>query len=125
MEDTSVGQGIEQKTEQVQTHHEPHCGEKKRPKFMIWLKGKNRQEFIGNLSYVVILASAAMLFIGIGLGSFVQYVVFLGAAGALLVLIGIILYIVSQLMAPAKEGTGSGASSSGSVKVVNYRTDLR
>lgn len=111
MEDTSA----EQKVEHVQTHHEQavppheHHEEKKKFNFIRWLKGSNTQEFLENLSYVLIMSSAALLFVGIGLGSFVRYVVFLGAAGALLILVGIILYIVSQLMAPEK-GTGEASA---------------
>lgn len=111
MEDTSVGQ--HDKT-QVQGHEQvvpvqQHDGGKKKFDFMRWLKGSNRQEFIENLSYVLIFVSAGLLFVGMGLGSFVKYVVFLGAAGALLILVGIILYIVSQLMQPVK-GTGEASA---------------
>lgn len=67
-------------------------------KFFDWLKGKNTQEFLENLSLVILIVSAFLVMIGIGLGSFVQGIVFLGSFGAFLILVGIIVYIISQFL---------------------------
>ena len=88
------------------------------------LKGGCRADFYENLGYVLLMGGAVMVALGVGLGSFIKYTVFIGVVGALLSLLGIVLYIVSQLMAPAKKETVAGASSFGSVKVVNYRTNV-
>ena len=112
----------EQKVHAVPVHE--HHEEKKKSGFMRWLKGGSKADFYENLGYVLMIGGAVMVAMGVGLGSFIKYTVYIGVAGALLSMLGIVLYIVSQLMAPAKEGTGAGASSSGSVKVVNYRTNV-
>ena len=48
-------------------------------------------------NYYIIIISAALLFLGILLGSFVPGAGYLGALGGLLLLVGIVLYIVSEL----------------------------
>lgn len=65
---------------------------------MKWLRGSSRQEYIENLSYVVMFLSAFFIFIGLGLGSFVPFVVYIAVLGSFLLLIGIVLYILSQLI---------------------------
>lgn len=67
-------------------------------KFGEWLKGKNRQEHIENISFVVLVIAALLVMAGIGLGSFVYGTVLLAMFGAFLVLVGITIYIVSQFM---------------------------
>lgn len=66
--------------------------------FMIWLKGKSGKEFLENLSYVLIILSAACIAIGILLGSFVKYTVLIAAFGAFMIIPSIIIYIISQLI---------------------------
>ena len=83
-------------------------------KFKKWLKGGSKQEHWENISYTVMFTSAFLIFIGLLLGSFVQYVVYLGAFGSFLLLVGISIYIVSQLI---ENKTGSvSAGSDHSVK---------
>jgi len=49
-------------------------------------------------SYKVIITSAIMISIGLLLGSFIKYTVILASTGAFVLLIGIVLYIYSQLI---------------------------
>ena len=49
-----------------------------------------------DVSYIVIIISAVMIFFGILFGSFVKYTVFVGALGAFVMIIGIIIYLISQ-----------------------------
>ena len=74
--------------------HEEHKIEEHKVKekfdFMKWLKGKNKVEYVENISYVTILISALLISIGLSLGSFVYGVVAVAIVGALFVIIGII-----------------------------------
>lgn len=69
-----------------------------RKKFGEWLKGKNRQEHLENISFVVLVAAALLVVLGIGLGSFVYGTVLLAMFGAFLILVGIVIYIISQFL---------------------------
>jgi predicted phage tail protein len=62
------------------------------------LKGKNRREFLENISYTIIIISSVLIFIGILTGSFIQGFVLFASFGSFLVLIGIIVFIVSQFI---------------------------
>lgn len=66
--------------------------------FFEWLKGKSTKEFLENLSFVILAVSVAMVAIGLGLGSFFKYTVFVASFGAFLILPAIIIYIISQLL---------------------------
>lgn len=48
-------------------------------------------------SYKIIVLATIMIGVGIILGSFIQYTVILATVGAFLLLVGIVLYIFSQL----------------------------
>jgi len=48
-------------------------------------------------SYKVIIISAIMISAGLLLGSFIPYIVILATTGSFLLLLGIVLYIYSQL----------------------------
>ncbi len=67
-----------------------------------WLRPGGKLS-LENLSFLLIFASTALIVAGIGLGSFVQYTVFLAAFGSFVLLAGIILYIASQLITPSQE----------------------
>lgn len=67
-------------------------------KFSEWLKGKNRQEHLENASFVVLVTAALLVMLGIGLGSFVYGTVLLAMFGAFLILVGIVIYIISQFL---------------------------
>lgn len=69
----------------------------------MWPHGKLSIE---NLSFAILFASVAMIGAGIGLGSFVRYTAYLASGGSLLLLLGIVLYIISQLLIPEKQETG-------------------
>ena len=60
--------------------------------------GKNNKEVLENISFIIILISAIMFSIGIGLGSFIQGTLFLSVFGSFFIMIGIVIYIVSQFM---------------------------
>ena len=51
-----------------------------------------------NRSYLVIIIAVVLIGVGMLLGSFVKYTIFLASAGSLFLIIGIIMYIASQLM---------------------------
>ena len=55
------------------------------------------------ISYKIIIISAVLIFLGILLGSFIQGTVYLASLGALLVMLGICIYIVSQLIDKTEE----------------------
>ncbi len=67
-------------------------------KFNEWLKGRSRQEHLENISFVVLVLAAFLVMVGIGLGSFIYGTVLLAMFGAFLVLVGIVIYIVSQFL---------------------------
>jgi len=75
-----------------------HKEEKKSEEVKINLTrfGKNQKEVLENISFIIILISAIMFSIGIGLGSFVQGTVFLSVFGSFFIMIGIVIYIISQ-----------------------------
>jgi len=79
--------------------------EKKKFNFKDWLRGKNRKERLENISFLLILISVAGIWVGMLLGSFIKYTVFVAAFGALLLLPAIIIYIISQLMEEKKSET--------------------
>ena len=67
-------------------------------------KVRNRKEIFENVSFYVIVISAIMVAVGIGLGSFIQYTVFIAVIGSFFVMVGIVIYIASQFMEEAKNG---------------------
>lgn len=78
---------------------------KKKFDLMTWLKGDSKRQFYEHLSFLLILLSVLLIWLGMLLGSFVQYTVYLAAFGALLLLPAIIIYIASQLMEEKKSET--------------------
>lgn len=66
------------------------------------MKGENNKQFIERLSYLIIFIAAGLIFVGLLLGSFIKYTVFLAAFGSAFVLIGICIYIISQLIEEKK-----------------------
>lgn len=58
---------------------------------------KERQKKLEEISYKTVILSAAMIFIGLLLGSFVKYTVLLASFGVFILLVGIILYLIAQL----------------------------
>ena len=75
-----------------------HIKEKKKFNFKKWLKGNNKQEHIENISITTIIAAAVFLWFGMLLGSFVKYTVLLAVIGCFGLLIGICIYIASQMI---------------------------
>ena len=66
------------------------------------IEGKNKWE---SLSYKAMIISAVLIFFGILLGSFIQNTIYLASFGSLLLMLGICLYIASQLIEKTdKEG---------------------
>jgi len=65
---------------------------------MFKIKGATQRETIENSSFLLMVVSAVMVAIGIGLGSFVKYTVYFAVFGAAILLVGIVLFIISQLM---------------------------
>jgi fatty acid desaturase len=83
-------------TELTAEHKEEPKQEKKRFNFKI--RGSNTGETLENVSFYVIVISAIMVAIGVGLGSFIQGTILLSVLGAFFVMIGIIIYIISQFL---------------------------
>jgi len=71
---------------------------KKKFNFRKWLKGKNKREYIENISFVIIFISGILVALGIGLGSFIQGTILMASFGAFFVMVGIIVYIISQFI---------------------------
>ena len=69
---------------------------------MFKIKGATTSETLENSSYLMIVVSAVFVAIGIGLGSFVKYTVYIAVAGAALLLAAIVIFITSQLMEKKK-----------------------
>jgi len=65
---------------------------------MFKIKGATQRETLENTSFLLFVVSAVMVAIGIGLGSFVKYTVYIAVLGAVLLLAAIVLFIISQLM---------------------------
>ena len=88
----------EQKTEEKHEHHkhEEHA-EHKKLELSIKL-GNNKRDILENLSFYIIVISAIMIAIGIGLGSFIQGTVYLSLLGSFFVMVGIVFYIASQFI---------------------------
>jgi len=86
----------EQETDKSNDHKEEPKQEKKRFNFKI--RGSNNKETLENVSFYIIVISAIMVAIGIGLGSFIQGTILLSVLGAFFVMIGIIIYIISQFL---------------------------
>lgn len=66
--------------------------------FLKWLKGKSNREYVENVSFVIIFASAIMVASGIALGSFVQGTILIASFGSFFVMVGIVAYIASQFI---------------------------
>ena len=82
---------VEHKTEE---HHE----HKEKFNFQKWIKGSNKSEYVENISFVIILVSAVMFSLGILLGSFISGITIISVLGSFLVMIGIIVYMISQFI---------------------------
>lgn len=93
----------ETKTEEKEPEKVAEKVEKK-PKvsFLNRLKGKNRKDSLENMSYLIIFISAILIFIGILTGTFLQGFVLFASFGSFLVLIGIIIFIISQFLETKK-----------------------
>ncbi len=93
-----MNQETEQKKESTE-HKEEHV-EKRSEEIKINLTrfGKTNKQILENLSFLIVLISSVLFFAGIGLGSFVQGTIFLSAFGSFFIMIGIIIYIISQFM---------------------------
>jgi hypothetical protein len=66
------------------------------------VRGKTQQETLENISFLMIILSAAMLALGLALGSFFKYVILLAPAGAFTLLVAIVLFIISQFISEEK-----------------------
>lgn len=60
-----------------------------------------------SLSYKIFLVSLALILVGILLGSFIKYTILIGSLGGLLLIVGIMLYIASQIFNVKENGAQS------------------
>ncbi len=67
-------------------------------KFMKWLKGENRKEYVENISYSIILFSAFLVFIGLLIGSFIGPFIAFAMLGSFLFIIGVLVLIYSNFI---------------------------
>ncbi len=95
----------EQKTEKEIEHVEEkkenieHKEEKpKEVRINLTRLGSNKKEVLENISFIITIISAILFAVGIGLGSFIQGTIFLSVFGSFFVMIGIVIYIISQFM---------------------------
>jgi F0F1-type ATP synthase assembly protein I len=91
----------EHKTEEKHAEHKPEehkIEHKEKFNFKKWIKGSNKREYVENISFLIIVISAIMISAGIGLGIFIQESVFISVLGAFFVMVGIVVYIVSQFI---------------------------
>lgn len=66
-----------------------------------------------SLSYKIFLVSLALILIGILLGSFIKYTILIGSLGGLLLIVGIMLYIASQIFKDDNMTEARSASAKG------------
>ena len=66
--------------------------------FRKWLKGKNKREHVENMSFIIVIISGILIAMGIGLGSFIQGTILIASLGSFFVMVGIIIYIISQFI---------------------------
>ncbi len=64
--------------------------------FKAWIKGRNKQENLENISFATLVVATFLVIIGITLGSFIYGTVLFAMFGAFLILVGIVIYIISQ-----------------------------
>jgi len=67
-------------------------------RYMKWLKGGSKKEYVENISYSVILFSAFLVFVGMLVGSFSGTFVAFAILGAFLFLVGVIVFIYSNFL---------------------------
>ncbi len=86
-------------TEEKNIEHKEHVEkESKEIKINLTRLGKNKREVLENISFYIIVISAIMVSVGIGLGSFIQGTIFLSVFGSFFVMVGIVIYIISQFI---------------------------
>jgi len=95
--ETKEAKVAEQKVEEVKKEEHKTEEKQKKPLFKS-LKGSNKREYAENISFLIIVVSAIMIAGGIALGSFIQGTVYVAMAGAFFVMLGIVVYIVSQFI---------------------------
>jgi hypothetical protein len=91
----------EQKVEvSKEVEEKPQEKKVEKPKFNFnkWLRSSNKREYAENISFLIIVMSAIMVAGGIGLGSFIQGSIFIAVLGAFFVMVGIVVYIISQFI---------------------------
>lgn len=84
--------------EKISEKQEIKSSEPKQEKKRFRIRGSNSKETLENISFFIIVISAIMISVGIGLGSFIQYIVFIAVLGSFFVMFGIVVYIASQFM---------------------------
>ncbi len=67
-------------------------------KKLFQIKGETQKETIENFSFLMILISAILISIGLGIASFVKYTIVLSIIGAFFLLVGLIIFIVNEFI---------------------------
>ena len=95
---------MEEKTEQPTEQVEKPVERKRRFSFSFkgLFEGKSTKERLESWSFLIIILSAVLVSMGIGLGSFVQGTILLASFGSFIFMIGIIIFIISQFLEEVK-----------------------
>jgi len=72
-------------------HHEKKSEEHKE-------EAKTKKQSLENISFYIIVISAIMVSIGIGIGSFIPGTILIGSLGAFFVMVGIVIYMISRFL---------------------------
>lgn len=70
----------------------------KEVKNLFRIRGKTREDTLENISFIVIVFAAVLIAFGMGLGTFYKGVILLASFGSFLLLIGIIIFVIAELM---------------------------
>ena len=104
MTEIAMEQGKEHAESKEEHKHEEHHTDKAQEQKSAGLKlnltnlGKNTREVLENISFFIIVLSAIAVSIGVGIGSFIQEAVLIAMIGSFFVMVGIVIYIISQFI---------------------------
>ena len=84
-------------TEEHKHVEEPHKHTEHKEEIRIGLP-KLGNKSLENISFYIIVISAIMVSVGIGIGSFIPGTILIASFGAFFVMVGIVMYMISQFL---------------------------